>query len=460
MVIMYLPIKKSIPLTLFCLVLLLSGCKDDDFNKFDKSADERIAEAKANLKSSLVDPAHGWKLLYTPQEGYGSFLVLLDFQDDNKVTIKTDLGADDGKFYEQTVGYRIDSSLGLELIMENYSFFAYLFEFDRATFGAEFEFNYVRKNENGSLLFSSKSDASNPTQLLFEEATENDLNALGLQVAQKLTTMTADLHKITTSLQMTYTNKDLIFYMSLQESYRVLTISSASRKSNTANTQQLNFTTGYYLKNDSIVFDTPLAGTFVGIATSLKGVQVNGLENTELNLCADPIPLHAYRGVTSAGDNVLLETSVADASGATFTDYDFFSAPPANVAYLGESAYEQVTADINTPTHIQLYYNYSLGDGSVLNAIGFRIQNPDGTITFALWEFVPILEDNNLKFNFAPEISQFGDAQTSAANLAAVQTYIEHLTDGGTTYVFRYSDGVYEFSNPCTGWSTLLISSQ
>jgi hypothetical protein len=457
---MYLPITKSIPVTLLCFVLLLAGCKDDDFNKFDKSADERVAEAKATLKSSLVDPTHGWKLLYTPQEGYGSFLVLLDFQDDNKVTIKTDLGAYDGKFYEQTIGYRIDSSLGLELIMENYSFFAYLFEFDRATFGAEFEFNYVRKNDNGSLLFSSKSDVSDPTQLLFVEASEDDLDDLGVRVAEKLTTMTADLHKITTSLQMTYDDKDLIFYMSLQESYRVLTISSASKKSNTGNAQQVNFTTGYYLKNDSIVFDTPLAGTFVGVATSLKGVQINGLENAALALCDDPIPLHAYHGVTSAGDDVLFQTSIADASGATFTGYNFFSVPPANVAYLGESAYEQVMADIHTPLAIQLYYDFRLNDGSVLNAIGFRIQNPDGTITFALWEFVPILVGNNLKFNFAPEISQFGDAATSAENLAAVQTYIEHLTEGGSTYVFQYSEGIYEFSNPCTGWSVLLISAQ
>lgn len=455
---MYLPIRKTISLTWLCLVLLLAGCKDDDFNKFDKSADERVAEAKADLKASLVEPTDGWKLLYTPQDGYGSFLVLLDFQEDNKVTIKTDLGASDGKFYEQTIGYRIDSALGLELIMENFSFFAYLFELDRATFGAEFEFNYVRKNENGSLLFSSKSDVSDPTQLLFEEASEADLDDLGLRVAEKLTTMTADLHKITTSLRMTYEDKDLIFYLSLQESYRLLTISSASRKSNTNTTQQLNFTTGYYLKNDSIVFHSPLAGSFVGITTSLKGIQVNGLENTELDLCDTPIPLHGYKGVTSAGDDVLLETSVADASGATFTTFDFLSAPPANVAYLGETAYEQVTADINTPTHIQLYYNYSLGDGSTINAMGFRIQNPDGSITFALWEFVPTLEGNNLKFNFAPEISQLGDGPTSEENLAAVKKYIEYLTDGGNTYVFQYSDGVYEFSNPCTGWSVLLLS--
>lgn len=454
---MYLPMKKLISLTWFCSVLLLAGCKDDDINKFDKSADERIAEAIAGLKSKLTAPSNGWKLLYNPEDGYGSFLVLLDFQDDNKVTIKTDLGAEDGKFYEQTVGYRIDSSLGLELIIENYSFFAYLFEFDRATFGAEFEFLYQRENTNGSLLFSSKSDASDPTQLLFTEASDSDLDDLGVSVAQKLTTMSADLHKITTSLRMTYEDKDLILYLSLQESYRILTISSASRKSDTNNTQQINFTTGYFLRNDSIVFQSPLTGNFVGVATSIKGVQVNNSQATTLNLCTAPIPLHGYKGVTSTGDDVLLESTITDASGATFTDGDLYSAPLGNLVYMGESAYDQVVADLPTATHFQLYYGRPIGGGTILYGIGFRIQNPSGKFTFALWEFVPVLEGNNLKFNFASEISQYGDETTSDENLAATKKYIQYLTDGDKTFVFQYSNGVYEFSNPCTGWGVLLI---
>jgi hypothetical protein len=455
---MYLPIKKLIFLTWLCFLLLLGGCKDDDINKFDKTADERVAEAIADLKSKLTAPANGWKLLYTPEDGYGSFLVLLDFQDNDMVTIKTDLSAESGKFYEQTVGYRIDSSLGLELIIENYSFFAYLFEFDRATFGAEFEFLYQHQNDNGSLLFSSKTDVSdNATQLLFTEAGEGDLDDLGVDVAQKVTAMSEDLQKITTSLRMTYEDKNLIFYLSLDEPYRRLTFTSASRKSNTDQTQQINFTTGYYLRNDSIVLQSPLAGSFVGVTTSVKGIQLNNAQGSTLTLCADPIPLHGYKGVTSAGDDVLLEATLADASGPTFVATDLYSAPVGNVAYLGESAYAQVIADLPTATHFQLYYNTALSDGSVLTGIGFRIQNPSGTITYALWEFVPVFDGNNLKFNFAPEISQLGTGPTSAENLAAVTKYVEYLTNGGNTFVFQYSEGVYEFSNPCTNWSVLLI---
>jgi hypothetical protein len=455
---MYASMRKLIPVTWFCAMLLLAGCKDDDINKFDKTADERVAEAIADLKSKLVAPANGWKLLYTPEDGYGSFLVLLDFQDNDLVTIRTDLSAEGGKFHEQTVGYRIDSRLGLELILENFSFFAYLFELDRATFGAEYEFLYKQENENGSLLFASKSDASNPTQLLFTEASANDLDDLGLIVAPKLTTMSNDLQKITTSLRMTYDAKDLIFYLSIQEDFRTLTVTSASRKSDTDVAQQINFTTGYYFRNDSLVFQSPLAGNFVGVTTSIKGVKVNTPQNSSLTLCGPLIQIHGYKGVTSAGDNVLLESTIVDAAGATFTDYGYFNAPVSNLAYLGESAYQQVIADLPTATNFQLYINLELEDGP-FTGIGFRIENPDATVTFALWGFEPVLEGNHLTFNFDPEITQLGTGPTSEENLAAVKKYVELLTQGNNTYIYQYSQGVYEFSNPCNNWSALLIGS-
>src|SRR5690606_3310169 len=109
-----------------------------------------------NLKSDLI--ANPWKMKYTPDETAGSFWVLLNFNDDNTVTIKSDLGANDGEFFEQTLTYRIDSSLGLELIFETYSFFSFLFELDQATFPAEYEFNYVNKTPDNALVFLSKSD--------------------------------------------------------------------------------------------------------------------------------------------------------------------------------------------------------------------------------------------------------------------------------------------------------------
>src|SRR5689334_5221958 len=129
------------------LSVFITSCKDDDIAIFDKPSAQRSAEAIATLKADLVAPQNGWKVKYRPVDDTGSYYVLLDFNDNGKVTIKTDLGSNNGEFQEQTIGYRIDNALGLELIFENYSFFSFLFEQDQANFGAEFEFKFVNKTD-------------------------------------------------------------------------------------------------------------------------------------------------------------------------------------------------------------------------------------------------------------------------------------------------------------------------
>ena len=91
--------KKGIYI-LWIFVLALVSCKDDDIAKFDKPADERVAEAIDALKQDLVAPSAGWKIKYRPEAESGSFYVLLKFNDDNTVNIKTDLGSNDGEFFE------------------------------------------------------------------------------------------------------------------------------------------------------------------------------------------------------------------------------------------------------------------------------------------------------------------------------------------------------------------------
>ena len=62
--------KNTIYLALV-LLTLLSSCEDEDINLFEKSADERAADAIATLKQDLVAPPNGWLVRYKPQEGAG-----------------------------------------------------------------------------------------------------------------------------------------------------------------------------------------------------------------------------------------------------------------------------------------------------------------------------------------------------------------------------------------------------
>lgn len=440
------------------VILIVVSCREDEDLLFEKTADERAAEAISALKQDLVAPANGWKIRYTPQEGAGGYHVLLDFDENDKVTIRTDLGAEGGEFFEQTISYRIDNSLGLELIFENYSFFSFLFELDQATFGAEYEFNFVNKTPDNALVFQSKSDISTPDVIVFEQASANDVNLLGTAVAGNLNTLAGDLDKFTSSLRLTYDDRDLALYISLDELRRTLTVTAASQKTNTANIQNVNFSTAYIVEGSAIVFDEPLERTILGQAINISSLQLNVISESQLSICAEPLTLHQYTGVTSSNESFVLETSLVDISGKSFVQRsDFYFSPLEFIFDNGESMNEQIAADIAGALELHMYYGYDLGGGNLLYGIGFVIRNLDGSITFALREFTPVLTDNNLVFNFEPEISLFGNPNTDA-NVNNIKTYLDALAQGDHTYVFQINNNVYEFYNPCSGWSFVLVN--
>jgi hypothetical protein len=437
------------------LMVAFVACEEDENRIFEKTADERAAEAIANLKQDLIAPTHGWKIKYTPQDGAGSYHVLLDFKEDNKVTIQSDLGADDGAYFEQTISYRIDNSLGLELILENYSFFSFLFELDQATFGAEYEFDYVNKTPDNALVFRSKTDISTPDVIVFEEAGAGDKSLLGTGVSLNLNTLSEDFDKFTSSVRMVYQNKDLVLYISLDALRRTFTVTSASLKGNTQTVQSINFTTPYLLQGNSIIFETALETTILGNPVSMSSLQLNTFGETTLSLCAEPMTLHNYAGVTSASDPVLLETSLIDVTGGSFTTSNFYFTPLVYIFNNGESMGEQIPMDIAGALELHMYYGLQVQSGDILYGIGFVIRNPDGTITFALREFTPEVNGNNIKFNFAADISIFGEP--TSANVENVKIYLDALAQGDNTYIFRLNQGIYEFYNPCSGWSFVLI---
>src|SRR5690606_22872283 len=141
-------------------------------------SDVRASEAIAQLRQELIGPENGWLVRYRPEQSSGMYYVLLNFRDDGKVIIQSDLGAENGRYFKDTVTYRVDSSLGLELVIDSYSFFSYLFEADQATFGAEYEFNYVNKTPDNQLVFQSKTDLNNPRDIIVFSPASSDAETL------------------------------------------------------------------------------------------------------------------------------------------------------------------------------------------------------------------------------------------------------------------------------------------
>jgi hypothetical protein len=438
------------PYALSFLFVMLLSCSDDNALLFEKPAEVRAAEAIEALRQELT--AGAWKVKYRPENTSGSYWVLLNFNNNGYVQIRSDLSANNGEFFDQTITYRIDNSLGIELILESYCMFSFLFEQFSATFGAEYEFIYVNKTPDNSLVFTSKTDPGVKTQLVFQPATQADESLLGIEVSQNLFEISRDLPKFSSSLKLEYESKDLVFFLSLDEITRNATITSASRKS-VAGLQAVNLETGYLIQGDSMVFDSALSGTFFGNNIQVKSLKLNSLGESTFNGCANPITLHHVSGKTSQNDNITLGTALVDLSGSTFTQSDFYFAPLVYIFDNGRSVRDEITQHVEGALEMHLYYNYDIGQP--FYAIGLVIQNPNGSITFALRQFTPVLNGNNLIFNFAPQISIFGSPTT--ANVENLNIYLNALTDGNNTYVYKLFEGIYEFHNPCTGWSFVFI---
>jgi len=443
-------------LLLSLLIIVMVACQDKNINVFDKTPDERSAAAIADLKQKLTAPANGWKLKYQPDSASGYYYVLLNFDDDNKVRIRTDFNAQGGKFYDQTITYRIDNSLGVQLVMESYCFFSYLFEQYDASYPAEYEFIYTNETANKALVFKSKTDVgNNPTVLTFEQAASTDASLLGNAIAMNLDTLSHDINMFSSSLALTFVNKDLILYASLDDFQRTINFTAAVKKSYALATKVLNFSAGYVIKGDSIVFDAVLQDNILGNSIAIKSLQLNSLNKDQLNVCAG-IPLHSYSGVTSQGDQFNLETSLLNIAGKSFATAGVLSGPVYNIFNNGMSVEAEIMSDFPNGVELQLYYNYKLPDGSILNAFGIVIQNIDGTTTFALWEFMPTLTNNNLVFNFYSDVSVFGSPTDE--DVESIKKYIGPIAQVGTTYVFKLNETAFEFYNPCTQWSAVLFA--
>ncbi|MFT7234018.1 MAG: hypothetical protein ACI8TA_003247, partial [Cyclobacteriaceae bacterium] len=161
-------------------------CNDEDSQI--PSVEERKAAATKELVDELTGSANGWRLDYRPTPSAGTFLIILNFDENGQVRIQSDVAVNEGKFLDQTISYRIDHDLATELILETYGVFHYLFELNQNSFGAEFEFLYQGKSGD-NLIFRSKSDGVDEiTTLIFSPADASSAGLISTEITEQLAT--------------------------------------------------------------------------------------------------------------------------------------------------------------------------------------------------------------------------------------------------------------------------------
>lgn len=163
---------------LYILVLLLAatGCSDNNVEPlFDKSINERTEALKTEYLNILTAPENGWIGYYSPNKTFGAYTMLMDFNTDGSVKINSDYdqGAEDN-----SITYRLDKTLKIELVLETFAVFHKIFEIGNNDNQGEFVFNILSATEDEVVLESKLDYGDDITIFTLRRATPDQLNLM------------------------------------------------------------------------------------------------------------------------------------------------------------------------------------------------------------------------------------------------------------------------------------------
>ena len=450
--------KKYQSLTFLTLAFLLlaSACNNGEEELlFEKSADERAEEAITNLEQKLAAPPNGWILRYQPVDESGTYVVLLNFDQEGGMRIRTDFTVNDNEFYDQANTYRVDNSMGLELIFESYSFFSYLFEQNGASFLAEYEFDYINETPDGDLVFRSKTDPGISTTLVFQPAPENAETLLGREFNSNLDQLSQSLGVISPVYRLDYQNRDLSLFLSFNTFLRRVNFTYSSPISGNR-VRSIDFSTGYAAQGSSLILDEPLVGNYFGNEVNIPAIDFRELSDAaDVEACNQIFDIQQYRAtIAGEGDAVALLPTIFDPGGAEFqNESGTYLANPGDIYQNGVSVGNQVTQDIEGMIGLVMYY---FDDSqSPFIALGFGLVQNDELVV-PVRNFTPTYTDNQIDFAFEMDYEVVIGDTTAVLDTASMNVYLKNITEGGSTRILQTTSSTYELYNPCTGWSAIM----
>ncbi len=452
--------------TYFLAAIFLWGCSSDDGPNLP-SYEERVDTALSGLRNDLTTPTQGWRIEYRPTPDAGAFLILMEFTD-KEVRIRSDVGANDGVFYDQTIPYRLDAALGLELILETYCVFAFLFEQDQGTFGAEFEFVFKSK-EGENLLFESKSDIFTPTQLLFEPAGPNDDDLFSREIAENLDAFSTVAPQALTpeipQQQIVFEDLGISVFWALDNQKRTVVSQFAGQGTTVEEILEnggvlLTHSSGYGIANESMILETPLQFALGGQSITIDRITLSSFDMNAPNLCpTGPNNGPRYRGSAPGLGDVTMLSTLLSASGQGFQP-DVYTV---NVAFVfdesGNSISENgIIADLfPNATGFVFLYGVELADPEIpIFSTGLILDNGDIFVR----EFQPTFtEINRVQIEFTNNYYHSGTPSPGdQQNLMAVT---DEIFAGDITYAFEFPISglsVFRLFNPCNQYEVFLVN--
>ncbi len=455
---------------IYILLIVISSLACEEEQADLPSVEERTSEAIEDLRDELTDPTNGWKVSYQPTPESGSFFMLLTFDDDGNLNIQSDISAEEGIYFDQTITYRIDAGLSLELIFETYGVFHYLFELDQASFGAEFELLYSEE-EDGNLIFTSKSDLFDQTTIVFEPAGTNDADLFSREMAQNFSAYSGQgpqfVIGFNPSQQLYLSGADISIFWTVNLLKRSLSIDLAGPGSSlqevlSGSYQSINQATGYTFLDGKLVLNNPVNINTGGTSFSLSEISLGDFSETGPELClgsGDLTPNYSAT-VTGAGTGQI-NKSLFNSSGLTFEPTQtLFSV---NIPFIFDDSLRSLSEEGSIagklPSAAAFLMSYGLEDDTIPeNSVGFYLEYENDSTAIYLRSFNPTQVGNRLELELLDEYYHTDTVQTGEQQ--ALMEITDEIFEGGSVYAYDLPIRgltAWHFYNPCNRYEFVLL---
>lgn len=276
---------RNIYSTLLGMVLLLAGCQKKAEDVFEKSPDERLAEALAGYQQALVGAPNGWRVTVYPQglnaQGIevGGFSYYMKFNNANRVTMVSDFDSTAATTPKES-GFRLKATQRPSLVFDTYSYLHLpadptsvlsLSPADGEGFGwgSDFDFSFDGSATGDTIRLRGN---FNESQAIMVRATAQEAAAYNNKQLAASMKLRGNLNIIGYFKLLTVGGRQ--YHVNLNETFRTITFSWLG----TGGTVQ-SYTTGYYTTLDGIGLEQPF-GEGTQAISAISFVTWNAATNT------------------------------------------------------------------------------------------------------------------------------------------------------------------------------------
>jgi hypothetical protein len=266
---------KNHLLSILVIVLVFTGCQKKTDEIFDKTPDERLADALAAYQKALVGAPNGWKMIVYPKGleaqdiEVGAFSFYMKFNDANRVTMVSDFDTTTAATPKES-GYRLKAVQRPSILFDTYSYIHIPSDPAAAIsrtpagnngygWGSDFEFSFADNAPGDTIHLVGNFNNSDAIMI---KATAQEAAAYNNKQLSSSIKLLQNLNFIGYFKAMTFGGKQ--YYITVDEGNKLITFSWLDAAGNVQ-----TYTTGYFSTINGITLLEPF-NTGNGIISNIN----------------------------------------------------------------------------------------------------------------------------------------------------------------------------------------------